>query len=351
MSGLEPRFYVSCIGGLEEVAAEEICELGASAAITALEFGRVHFAYDGPVAPLLGLRTIEHLNAYVTVLEPVRPERAWLADLEAALAGTDLRPALALMRQVREVPEVPRFRVTPVRQGEHDFTSPEVGAAAGAGIAERYGWPVDLTGHDLDVRVEVRGSQAMVGLRLSPEALHHRSRVVHMRASLNPTVAAAMVRLSQPRAGETVLDPMAGAGTLLTERHQHDADVSLVAGDLYAEKLALARENFAAFGVPAHLLQADAQELPLQTAAVDKVLSNLPWGRVVANPRINRRLYPRLLAEVARVLRPGGVALLLTSERSLTERTLSRLPDLRLERQLHLHIGGLQPTLYLTRRT
>ncbi len=106
-SGAPARFYVSCVGGLEEVAAQEILEATSkpchrppiavrgpllpdrkrpqehapAADITDVEFGRVHFTYAGPVAALLGLRTIEHVHAYVAVLGPVRPERAWLGAL------------------------------------------------------------------------------------------------------------------------------------------------------------------------------------------------------------------------------------------------------------------------------
>lgn len=345
-----PLFYVSCLGGLEHVAAAELQARVPAVEITAREFGRVHFCHAGPVAPLLALRTIEHVHAYVQVLEGVRPGQDWLQDLEDALAATDLGPALELLRQVAPVPDPPRFRVTGFRYGKHEYGSMDVAGWAGAGIVTRYGWPVDLKHADLDVRIEVRDDRALIGVRLSPEPLHHRSRIVHMRASLNPTLAAAMVWLSEPTPGELVLDPMCGAGTILTERHHHDPAVTLVASDLFAEKLDMARTNFRHFTVPVALLQADAQDLPVRTGVVDKVICNLPWGRIVANPRINRRLYPRLLAEIARVLRPGGRALLLTSERNLAQKALNGEPNLRLERQFHVHVGGLEPTLYLTHR-
>lgn len=345
-----PRLYFTCLGGLEPLVVEELAERLPTATVAATEFGRVRFHYAGPVSDLLGLRTVEHLHVRVRELQNVRPERGWLAEIEAILADTDLDPALALRRQVTPLPEAPSFRVTGERHGNHEFRSMEMAARAGAGVVARYGWRVDLEGYDLDVRVEVRQDQGLIGLRVSPEALHHRSRIVHMRASLNPTLAAAMVRASQPAPGETVLDPMCGAGTLLTERHQYAPDAYLLAGDRHAEKLALAQTNFAHFGVPAHLVQADATTLPWRTGHVDKVLCNLPWGRVVANPKVNRRLYPALLAEMARVLRPGGRAVLLTSERNLTSRVLAETGAFTRERDFHVHVGGLEPTLYVVRR-
>jgi len=72
-----------------------------------------------------------------------------------------------------------------------------------------------------------------------------------------------MVRLSLPQPGELVVDPMVGGGTLLTERYLHAPRVTLLGGDRFAEKLALAQQNFRALAVPVALAQWDASRLPL----------------------------------------------------------------------------------------
>ncbi|MBU0610745.1 MAG: methyltransferase domain-containing protein, partial [Armatimonadetes bacterium] len=187
----------------------------------------------------------------------------------------------------------------------------------------------------------------LIGVRLSERALHKRSRIVHPRVTLNPTVAAAMVRLSQPQPGQLVVDPTVGGGTLLTERYAVDPEVRLIGGDRFPEKLELARQNFAALGVPATLVQWDAGRLPLADETVDVFLLNPPWGRLVASHTVNERLYPWMLRHLRRCLRPDGRIVLLTSERSLVRTFLREQPDMRLALQQRLTVGGLQPSLHV----
>jgi SAM-dependent methyltransferase len=110
----------------------------------------------------------------------------------------------------------------------------------------------------------------------------------------NPTALADL----QP--GETVLDLGSGGGI----------DVLLAAGrvgpdgiayglDMTPEMLTLARRNAAAAGVAnARFLQGEMEAIPLPDATVDVVISNC-----VVNLSTDK---PRVFAEVARVLRPGG---------------------------------------------
>lgn len=344
------RYYLSHIGGLEEIVAAEVAKRLPAASLLDSDYGQMQLAYEGPPEDLLTLRTVEHVCVLVADLSPVRPDEGWLDELTARVAEVDLNPALEHLRTVHPLPARPRFRATAQRQGEHEYRSPDIAGAVGAGVGDRYGWPVDLTDYELDVRVDIRADRGLLGLRLSEAALHRRSRVVHCRASLNTTVAAAMVLLSEPCPGEVVADPMCGAGTLLVEREACQPGARLLGGDLFSEKLALAAQNLQAFAVPAALVQADAARLPLAGGALDKVLCNLPWGRIVASPQINRRLYPRFLREVARCLRPGGLAVLLTSERRLMAGCLQPGLPLRTVTAQLISVGGLRPTLYLLRR-
>lgn len=56
--------------------------------------------------------------------------------------------------------------------------------------------------------------------------------------------------------------------------------------------------------------------LPLADASVDKVLTDLPFGKQFGSLEDNRWLYPRVLMELARVLRVGGRAVLLTNQQN-----------------------------------
>ncbi|MCE5237120.1 THUMP domain-containing protein [bacterium] len=341
------EYYLSHVGGLESVVRDEVAERLPEARVTGAEYGRLHLVFPGEPVRLLELRTVENVFVTVLAIPEVSPRVQWLDDVEGLLARTDFGPAAALLGRLRPLPPSPTFRVTAERVGRHEFHSPDVAGAAGAGVVASTGWGVDLKGFDIEVRVDVRQDQALVGVRLSQRALHKRSRVVHPRVTLNPTVAAAMARLSLPEAGELVVDPTVGGGTVLTERYLHDPRVRLIGGDRFAEKLAMARENFTALGVPAELVQWDASRLPLADETVDKFLLNPPWGRLVASHTANERLYPWMLGHLRRCLRPGGRVVILTSERSLVRKFRESCPDMRLVVHQRLSLGGLEPSLHV----
>ncbi|CAB1116958.1 unnamed protein product [Ectocarpus sp. CCAP 1310/34] len=58
----------------------------------------------------------------------------------------------------------------------------------------------------------------------------------------------------------------------------------------------------------------DAQSLPLRDGSVDAMVVDMPFGQSCGTPRQNARLYPLVMAEMARVLRPSGRAVLLVTQ-------------------------------------
>jgi 23S rRNA G2445 N2-methylase RlmL len=225
----------------------------------------------------------------------------------------------------------------------------QIMAAAGAGVVDRYGWRVDLEGYDYDLHVNVDGDRCTVDLRLTPESLHRRGRFVHVPASLNPTLGHALCVLSEPQPGEVFLDPTCGAGTVLLERAAL-GPARLIAGDLFARPVEVARTNVEANDITAQVLRWDARRLPLAAESVDKVCANLPWGRRAGSHLVNKHLYPALVREIARVLRVGGLAVLLTLERRMLTAILDRHGWLRTVEVLPVVVGGLRPCIYVVRK-
>ena len=101
-------------------------------------------------------------------------------------------------------------------------------------------------------------------------------------------------------AGETVLDLGSGAGAdVFISARRVGPSGKAIGLDMTDEMLELARANAASAGVSnVEFLQGYLENIPLPDASVDVVISNC-----VINLAADKR---RVLAEAARVLRPGG---------------------------------------------
>ncbi|KPV49829.1 hypothetical protein SE17_30415 [Kouleothrix aurantiaca] len=89
-----------------------------------------------------------------------------------------------------------------------------------------------------------------------------------------------------------------------------------------------------------HIQQAD-------DAGIDALVCNPPWGRQVLPDADMGAFYRALLGEAARVLRPGGRAVLLTDRVAEVGGALAELPALRPARELVISLFGSHPTIYV----
>jgi 23S rRNA G2445 N2-methylase RlmL len=148
-----------------------------------------------------------------------------------------------------------------------------------------------------------------------------------------------------------VYDPFCGAGTLLVEAAALDRRLRLVGSDISAKALAAAGVNRAALFPGAALLRADATAMPLRTESVDRVVSNIPFGKRVGSHGSNIGLYPAFLGELGRVLRLDGRAVVLTDDKNLFRASVEGTRGLRLLREVKLSTGGLHPSAFILERT
>eukprot|EP00750_Incisomonas_marina_P027617 INCI6212.1.p1 GENE.INCI6212.1~~INCI6212.1.p1 ORF type:complete len:434 (-),score=51.95 INCI6212.1:24-1325(-) len=285
---------------------------------------------------------------------------------------------MALSKAGTAVPEI-RVRGSTARSGRHYVPSVDIAqvvASAALDVVDSLPWAkaitVDLDNFNCEVAVLVSGPFLAVGILLTSRPLveNHmgkgrlpkssRSWMVANEgagATLRPSTAYILCKMAGARPGDVFADIMGGAGTIPMEAAssaapQSEERVFALTGDRDSACTETASGNYRRFHRhfgfnPGAVLQWSADKLPLIDGCVDVVCVDMPFGMRCSRPKELRRLYPRIVAEVARVLRapvaslgptrvqaqdiysfeewqqyPGGRAVLMTMLRSILFRAL-----------------------------
>src|SRR5262249_48073919 len=173
-----------------------------------------------------------------------------------------------------------------------------------------------------------------------------RARSEERKGSLPATIAAAMVFVAELEPGERVLDPVCGSGTLLAEARAKERSIGALLGfDVDPDAVRAARANLREIaGVDVRL--GDGAATGLEAASIDVVLANLPFGKQFGSVATNAGLYARLLAETRRVLKPGGRAVLLTSDDESLSKALREFTDAQCGEAFSVKIRGEAATAF-----
>lgn len=163
--------------------------------------------------------------------------------------------------------------------------------------------------------------------------------------STTPIVAEVLVRLAKLQPDQRIIDPFCGTGTILLAALRRQPSSRVFGTDHDPQALAIANHNQLA-----GLAQATAEALPYAAGTVDRIVTNLPFGKQVGTHHANRTLYPAALSEIARVLTADGRAVLLTEDKRLLHKAIEHQKGLKLTRQRLLKYNGATPTAYVLTR-
>jgi tRNA (guanine6-N2)-methyltransferase len=353
-------YYAQTMPGVEQIAWLEVRQRFPQAALKEYLFakernGILVFDYAGSPESLLELRTVEDVFLLALSTEVAARGRGALQEVTRALERDALfEQALQLFRTQRGFGPRPTFRVVTRMEGQHQFRRLDVEQAILRGLRTRLSdtWQVVEEEADMEVWANLLGGRLLCGLRLSDRTMRHRAyQVAHLPASLRPSVAAAMVLLTAPDERDTFLDPMCGSGTILAERMLAGGYQQVLGGDIDQRHVDAARQNLATLGTHWRVSRWDARKLPLASASVDAVATNPPFGKQVGSRQEIERLYPAVLAELGRVLKPGGRAVILSSQYELLKETLRQQSGLQLVRGYSVAVLGEWGRIYLLKKT
>ncbi len=314
-----------CRPGLETVLAGELAELGLMA--DRYGPGQVGFVLEGSLGVPAQARTALSTGALVPL--PA-------GELEPAIVAALTAPAtVALLTAWTRGPI--RWRLDVEGAGHRRALAWNVAAAVGERAPTLRNrprattWDVVVTGGDR-------------WLELRPRRIEDPRftwRVADVPAASHPTVAAALVRVAEARAGEQVWDPFVGSGAELCERGRL-GPCTLHGSDLDARALTAAKANLTAAGLMerATLTQGDALQLKLPR--IDLVLTNPPMGR-----RLRGDVAPLLAGLATRlpsVMARGGRLVWLNPRPEVTRPILDR-GGLTLSFACDVDLGGYEARL------
>lgn len=319
---------LTTVAGAADLLAADLRSVGATS-ISVVDDASVSCRFHGSVS---AFTTIGILGSVGIALD----------DATAALP--DLTPILGSLHHgilgELDLDSPLRFRVA--------VPGPQQRRAVIAAVQDQTGWANDPADWQLNVTRRGHRWVAEIG------RLHYSRRFGRLRRqpwSTNPVLAGILVRLAKIRPGHVVHDPFCGTGTLLIAALQAASSLRLSGTDHDRGTIELARANLDDHRSPAIVSYSDAIPIPQAAGTIDRIISNLPFGKQVGSHRHNVALYPALTGEIARTLRIDGRAILLTEDKRLLVDAVSSTPGVKIIRQRLLRYNGASPTAYTIART
>ncbi len=294
------------------------------------------------VFALVGCRF--NLDEGASALDQIRA-----AAREAPFVETGLKARVAFQPGARAGRRL-RFRVIARQSGEHEYRRIDLKRAAEHGIIERgdHTWRLDEDAADVEFWITQVGAELLIAMRLSDERMRHREyKIAHRPGSLRPAIAASLAWLSEPADDDIVLDPFCGTGTVLIERAHLGRYRNLIGSDRDPAAIRAATENIGPRYKPIELHgDWDAASMPLADGSVTKIVTNLPWGIKHGSHGENLRRYRDWIAEMNRMLAPGGRIVMLTSEWRLM-RDLADRGAIAVRNVLRVTVLGIAASVYV----
>ena len=260
------RYWVAVPSGLEEVALDELCEHAPEVQQVNVEpggrVGQIFFTYKRSPGRLLQLRSAMQCAGLIVQMHGVTVGRPGLEYICKRIARCDLTPVKSLAQVQSPEIDTDTFALSATLQGRYRFSSAELTAAVAAVLRDQHGLRIGNGPHLLRLHLQLTGRRALLGLRLG-EGI-----------APNAAVAYCLARL-------VAMQP--GACVLWARRDPRELAVL----EAFAPRLLV--------GIRAHLLAA-LDHLPFVGDHLDYAFS-LAGENSAAE-----------LAELARVLRAGGIA-------------------------------------------
>jgi len=328
------NYFATVVPGLEDLLVVEIKDRYSEIVVTKTERGKVFFTTTLDIDHLKTLRLANNIYLVISEFE-VGLHRLHLRQLRDQISRINVK---------RFLEKGTYYYVNASRKGSHTYSRFEAAHAAMDGIKKRYPQKrISMNQKpDVEFRLDIEDCYGHFSLKLTHASYRfRRSDRCFSAASLLPTVAHAMVWLSTPVEEDVFIDPCCGSGTILSERLSYPFTY-IGGGDIDHQALKVAKENL--MDTLAEVTHWDARKLAFADASIDKVVTNLPFGRQISFGRETNEINRVIVSEISRVMKIQGKAVILTEN---WDEILQVAASLQLIRAFPLSFKGLRPTIYV----
>ena len=345
-------YSISVSSGLESLARKELLARYGNTdnlKIRKREPQKIVFQFNGNPKDLLELRTAEHLHIIAKNITGMTRSRQSLTAIRNAISRLNLQDIANRCRQtgMRLRKRIP-FRVICRMSGQRNFQKRDLQQVVEKVFINR-GWQLTNSDSGLDILVELHGGDASISIRISKqywgERINKQTQIAH---SIKSTIAYGMVSLSQPHPNDIFLDPMCGAGTILLQRAYSGRYRYLIGGDISKESLNATKINFGRQHQPRQFFKWEAQKLPIQPNAVDKIVCNMTTNTKTRETTSEvANLYTNALHQFENVLKPKGRMVLLTLEPQLLEKRIKNYDTLKVRQKVNVDVSGKRGRIFV----
>jgi tRNA G10 N-methylase Trm11 len=152
-----------------------------------------------------------------------------------------------------------------------------------------------------------------------------------------------LCRMSDPKHTDVVVDPFCGYGSILAERMKHFPLQRFYAFDIDEAVLERARKR-----IPPKLKdactvrRADFHTLPdlLPEGSLDAIITDPPWGMYAPTGSPPEEFYRNMIAVFLRLLKKGGIIVLLTALGDILKDLVAASPGLEITQALSVLVSG-----------
>ena len=328
------RYMATCVPGMEFVAADEIKEALKDINNIVATRGKVTFDCVSTDMDYSNLKCIDNIYKLFRIFT-VGNHKADLSEIGKYVKDIDFQMDI----------EFPiRIIVSASRSGKHTYSRYDIAKQVEDSLTLNEGKYIigDNLNHDLAVRVDVIENKCSIYKQLTHSQMRFRGNNFNStQGSIRPPIAHCLVRISQPKNDDVFYDPFCGAGTIPFERSFYKSK-KIFASDYNNAVLEIARTNLNQSVI---VFSADAAKSKMKDNSVNKIVTNMPWGKQVKVENIEK-LYLDFLKEVKRTLTVNGKAVILTDQVMIIENLCNAL-ELNCSRITELSLHGLHPVVFM----